>query len=131
MTRVAVFNLFNNKIAFKSEIKSFKSCQGVCGPSVLKFSHLLPNWPSSFLSQYDFMTFNLGACDQPHNRNYRRKARTLQISYINYQKYYIGWSRTEQKSCFPMSLTSSSSSRDRNKYGGIWFMRQAKRRTRL
>ena len=29
-----------------------------------------------------------------------------------------GWSRTEQKSCFPMSLTSSSSSRDRNKMAG-------------
>ena len=32
----------------------------------------------------------------------------------------IGRSRTERKSCFPMSLTSSSSSRDRNKYCGIW-----------
>ena len=34
----------------------------------------------------------------------------------------IGWirSRTERRSCFPMSLTSSSSSRDRNKYVGIW-----------
>ena len=32
----------------------------------------------------------------------------------------IGWIRTERKSCFPMSLTSSSSSRDRNKYVGIW-----------
>ena len=30
----------------------------------------------------------------------------------------IGWRRTEQKSSFPMSLTSSSCSRDRNKYGG-------------
>ena len=27
----------------------------------------------------------------------------------------IGWSRTERKSCFPMSLMSSSTSRDRNK----------------
>ena len=43
----------------------------------------------------------------------------------------IGWSRTERKSCFPMSLTSSSSSRDRNKYGGIRFILQAKSRTRL
>ena len=34
------------------------------------------------------------------------------------------WCRTEGKSCFPMSMTSSSSSRDRNKYGGIWFMLQ-------
>ena len=29
-------------------------------------------------------------------------------------------SRPERKSCFPTSLTSSSFSRDRNKYGGIW-----------
>ena len=38
---------------------------------------------------------------------------------------------TERKSCFPMSLTSSSSSssRDKNKYGGIWFMLQTKRFT--
>ena len=37
----------------------------------------------------------------------------------------------ERKSCFPMSLTSSSSSssRDKNKYGGIWFMLQTKRFT--
>ena len=28
----------------------------------------------------------------------------------------IGWSRTDRKSCFPMSLTYSSSSCDRNKY---------------
>ena len=27
---------------------------------------------------------------------------------------------TKWNSCFPLSLTSSSSSRDRNKYGGIW-----------
>ena len=33
----------------------------------------------------------------------------------------IGWSRTERKSCFPMSLTSWSSSCDSNKYGGIWW----------
>ena len=32
----------------------------------------------------------------------------------------IEWIRTIRKSCFLMSLTSSSSSRDRNKYGGIW-----------
>ena len=32
----------------------------------------------------------------------------------------IGWNRTERKSCFPMSLTSPSSSRDRNKYGRKW-----------
>ena len=32
----------------------------------------------------------------------------------------IGWSRTERKSCFPMSLTPSSYFRDRNKYGGLW-----------
>ena len=31
----------------------------------------------------------------------------------------IGWSWTEQRSCFLMSLRSSSSSRERNKYGGI------------
>ena len=31
-----------------------------------------------------------------------------------------GWNRTDRKSCFPMSLTSLSSSRDRNKYGGRW-----------
>ena len=31
-----------------------------------------------------------------------------------------GRSSTERKSCFPMSLTPSSSSRDRNKYGGTW-----------
>ena len=39
--------------------------------------------------------------------------------------------RIERKSCFPMSLTSSSSSssRDKNKYGGIWFMLQTKRFT--
>ena len=37
----------------------------------------------------------------------------------------------ERKSCFPMSLTSSSSSssRDKNKFGGIWFMLQTKRFT--
>ena len=33
---------------------------------------------------------------------------------------YKGWSRNEIKSCFSMSLTSSSTTRDRNKYGGIW-----------
>ena len=32
----------------------------------------------------------------------------------------IGYSRTERKSCFPMCFSSSSSSRGRNKYGGIW-----------
>ena len=32
----------------------------------------------------------------------------------------IGWSRTERKSCFPMSMTSLSSSRYRKKYGGMW-----------
>ena len=31
----------------------------------------------------------------------------------------IGWSRTEWKSCFLLSLMSSSSSCDRNKYNGI------------
>ena len=35
--------------------------------------------------------------------------------------------RTERKSCSPKSLTSSSSTRDRNKDGGIWFMLQTKR----
>lgn len=34
----------------------------------------------------------------------------------------MGWTRTEQKSCFPSSLMSSSSARERNKHGGIWFM---------
>ena len=42
----------------------------------------------------------------------------------------IGWSRTEGKTCFPMSLTSSSFSRDRNKYGRILFMLQTKRNNR-
>ena len=32
----------------------------------------------------------------------------------------VGWSRSERKSCVPMSLTSSSSSRDRSRYRGIW-----------
>ena len=32
----------------------------------------------------------------------------------------IGWTRTEPKSCFPMSLTSSSSTSERGKYAGIW-----------
>ena len=32
----------------------------------------------------------------------------------------IWWIRTEQKLCFRMCLTSSSSSRNINKYGGIW-----------
>ena len=36
----------------------------------------------------------------------------------------IGWSRTERKSSFPMSLTSSSSSRDRNIFGGIQLVLQ-------
>lgn len=40
------------------------------------------------------------------------------------------WSRTERKSCFPTSLTSRSFSRDRNKYGGVWFLLQSKRGTR-
>ena len=38
-----------------------------------------------------------------------------------------GGRRTERKSCFPMSLTSSPSSRDRNKYGRIGFMLQTER----
>ena len=38
----------------------------------------------------------------------------------------MGWSRTERKSFFPMSLTPLSSSRDRDKYGRISFMLQAK-----
>ena len=42
----------------------------------------------------------------------------------------IGKKRTERKLYFPMSLTSSSSSRDRNKYGGIRFALQTKRITR-
>ena len=41
-----------------------------------------------------------------------------------------GGSRTEWKSCLPMSLTSLSSARDRNKCGWIWFMLQTKRSTR-
>ena len=43
----------------------------------------------------------------------------------------IGRSRTERKSSFPMSLTSSSSSRDRNKYGGIWSSRSTSSRDAL
>jgi len=31
-------------------------------------------------------------------------------------EFEVRWSRTERKSCFPMSLSSSSSSPDRNKY---------------
>ena len=37
---------------------------------------------------------------------------------------HIGWSRTELRSSFPMSLTSSSSPRDKNRYGGIWLILQ-------
>ena len=43
----------------------------------------------------------------------------------------IGCSRTERKSCFPMSLTSSSSSRDRNMHGGIWRRRSTSSRDAL
>ena len=32
----------------------------------------------------------------------------------------IGWTRTERSSCFPKSLTSFSSSFDRNKCNGLW-----------
>ena len=47
---------------------------------------------------------------------------------MSYQKCWLtriasdnkGWSRIVRKSCFPMSLTSSSSSRAKNKYGRIW-----------
>ena len=49
------------------------------------------------------------------------KLRTERLALDN-----IGWSRTEWKSCFPRSATSSSSSRDRTKYGGIWFIQQTK-----
>ena len=46
------------------------------------------------------------------------------ISYGSMQRLALrdnkGWNRADRKSCFPMSLTSSSSSRDRNKYGGTW-----------
>ena len=33
-----------------------------------------------------------------------------------------GWSWAERKSCFAISLTSSSSSRDKNKYDRLWFI---------
>jgi len=42
----------------------------------------------------------------------------------------IGRSRTQRNSCFLKALMSRSSFRDGNKYSGIWFMLQTKRRTR-